>query len=388
MDAYDGTMTFYVADPTTRSSGPGPGVFPTLFQPISEMPADLVPHLRVPEELFDVQTRMYGRYHVVDPTTFYTNNDLWTVPIGQTNEQSLPTEAYYVVMRMPGADNAEFLLLQPMIPSSRPEHDRVGGGPERPADYGKTTVFRFPSQTSMFGPAQIEAQIDIDPEISAQITLWNQSGSTVIRGNLIVCRSADSLIYLQPVYLQSTSSKFPAFQRIVVASSTHVVWAPTLERGARLFLAEQARRCGPGPSPTPDPEPDARLPSAAPARRARRRAAVRDVSALIAYANQHFELAQAGPPRRRLRAVRRGDRAGPPGASPSSAGSPAQPAVRRARRRRSRSRPRRPLARAVTTRGATVAALLAVLGRPTGGIARPRRLPRPRRHPRSSSSRS
>ena len=179
----------------------------------------------MPEELFNVQTRMFGRYHVVDPTTFYTNNDLWTIPMGQTNEQSLPSEAYYVVMRMPGANKAEFLLLQPMIPSSRPNMIAWVAVRNDPGGYGQTTVFRFPSQSSVFGPAQVEAQIDIDPEISAQITLWNQSGSTVIRGNLIVLPVGDSLIYLQPVYLQSNSSKFPAFERIVVASSNHVVWA-------------------------------------------------------------------------------------------------------------------------------------------------------------------
>ena len=107
----------------------------------------------------------------------------------------------------------------------------------------------------MFGPAQVEAQIDIDPEISAQITLWNQSGSTVIRGNLIVLPVGNSLIYLQPVYLQSNSSKFPAFERIVVASSNHVVWAPTLSEALSKFLAEQGGGGGPGPSPSPTPSP-------------------------------------------------------------------------------------------------------------------------------------
>ncbi len=293
MDAYDGTTTFYVADPDDPLIRAWSGVFPTLFKPLSEMPSDLVPHLRVPEELFDVQTRMFGRYHVVDASTFYTNNDLWTVPMGQTNQQSLPTEAYYVIMRMPGTDKADFLILQPMIPASRPNMIAWVAARNGPVDYGKRTVFQFPSQTSVFGPAQVEAQIDIDPEISAQITLWNQSGSTVVRGNLIVLPVGDSLIYIQPVYLASNSSKFPAFERIVVASSNHVVWAPTLAGSLEKFLAEQDSGA-PGPSPTPAPSPGATptpAPSGSPGPAPSPPSG--DVSALIDFANLHFERAEA-----------------------------------------------------------------------------------------------
>jgi uncharacterized protein len=294
MDAYDGTTTFYVADPDDPLIRAWEGIFPTMFRPLGDMPQDLRPHLRVPEELFDVQTRMFGRYHVVDPTTFYTNNDLWTVPVGQTNEQSLPTEAYYVVMRMPGTSKAEFLILQPMIPSSRPNMIAWVAARSDPDDYGQTTVFRFPSQTTVFGPAQVEAQIDIDPEISAQITLWNQSGSTVVRGNLIVLPVGDSLIYIQPVYLRSNSAKFPAFERVVVASSTHVVWAPTLSEALDKFLAEQGSSGGPSPSPSPTPSPSpgssaAPTPTPAPGGSP----LPGDVSALIAYANEHFDKAEA-----------------------------------------------------------------------------------------------
>jgi uncharacterized membrane protein (UPF0182 family) len=292
MDAYDGTMTFYVADDADPIIRAWEGVFPTLFHPISELPADLVPHLRTPEELFDVQTRMYGRYHVTDPGTFYTNNDLWTVPVGTSSQQSLPNEAYYVVMRMPGAQKAEFLLLQPMIPKNRPNMIAWVAAQNDPGVRGKTTVFRFPSESSIFGPAQVEAQIDSDPIISAQTTLWNQSGSTVIRGNLIVVPVGGSLIYLQPVYLQSASSKFPAFQRIVVASPHNIVWGSSLQEALNLLLAKEASGGGgtgpspsPGPTPTPGPSaspgPGGSLPPSA------------DVQQLVNYANQHFELAQA-----------------------------------------------------------------------------------------------
>jgi uncharacterized membrane protein (UPF0182 family) len=157
--------------------------------------------------------------------------------------------------------------------------------------YGETLVYRFPAETTVFGPAQIEAQISADPVISSQFTLWNQAGSTVIRGNLIVVPVGDSLIYLQPVYLQATSAKFPAFQKIIVASPTTVVWGDTLSEALNSLLRNQDG--GPGPSPTPPPSPG---PSGTPGPSATPGAGPTppsgDVAALIAFANLHFELAQ------------------------------------------------------------------------------------------------
>ncbi len=287
MNAYDGTMHFYVADPNDPLIRAYEGIFPSLFSPITDLPADLAPHLRVPEELFNVQTRMYGAYHVQDPETFYSSNDLWTVPAGTTSDQVLPSEAYYVVMRIPGEPNPEFLLLQPMVPKDRPNMISWVAARNDAPNYGTVRVFRFPTNTTVLGPAQIEARIDQDPTISAQVSLWNQSGSKVIRGNLIVIPVGDALIYLQPVYLQSTSSKFPEFQRIVVASPSTVVWGQTLTEALHLLL--QARG-GPAPSPTPggtpvpgtSPSPGPTVAPGLPS----------DVPGLIAYANAHYELAQ------------------------------------------------------------------------------------------------
>jgi uncharacterized membrane protein (UPF0182 family) len=151
-------------------------------------------------------------------------------------------------------------------------------------------VYRFPVDTTVFGPAQIEARIDQDPQISAQFTLWNQSGSRVIRGNLIVVPVGDSLLYLQPVYLQSTASSFPEFQRIIVASATKIVWAPTLAESLQLLLQVQGT---PSPTPTPTPGPSPSGPAATPSPTPSGPAGLpADVPGLIAYANQHFELAQ------------------------------------------------------------------------------------------------
>src|SRR5215210_4803376 len=262
VDAYDGTVTYYVADPGDPLIRAWQGVFPGLFKPLSAMPADLAAHIRVPEEGFNVQTRMYGRYHVTNPLTFFQNDDLWTVPASKPTEQTLPSEAYYVVMRMPGESEAEFLLLQPMVPTNRPNMIAWVAARMDDPNYGQVQVYRFPADTTVFGPAQIEARIDQDPLISAQVSLWNQSGSKVIRGSLIVVPLDESLIYLQPVYLQSTGSAFPEFTRIVVASPRQVVWAESLGEALRLLLAAEAGDL-PSPSPTEPPTPTPG-PSAAP----------------------------------------------------------------------------------------------------------------------------
>jgi uncharacterized membrane protein (UPF0182 family) len=214
-------MSFY-SRPADPSSGRCP-IFPPV--PPADRNAGRSPaHLRVPEELFNSQTRTYARYHITDPAAFYNNEDLWTVPPDPGGTQSLPNEAYYVVMRMPGEPDPEFLLLQPMVPSTRPNMIAWIAARMDPNVYGTVRVYRFPQSTSVLGPTQIEAKIDADPVIAAQTTLWDQSGSTVIRGNLIVVPVQDSLIYLQPVYLQSANSAFPEFQRIILATPRRIVW--------------------------------------------------------------------------------------------------------------------------------------------------------------------
>jgi len=290
MDAYDGRMTFYAADPGDPILRAYQGVFPTLFRPLDQLPADLRPHLRVPEELFNVQTRMFATYHVTAPATFYNRGDLWTVPADTTGDQSLPSEAYYVMMRMPGEDRAEFLLLQPMVPAQRPNMIAWVAARNDAPSYGQVRVYEFPENTSVLGPKQIEAQIDADPTISAQITLWNQSGSKVIRGNLIVIPVQDSLIYLQPVYLVSTSSALPELQKVILASATKIVWGDSLGEALDALLGlgpGTAPGGGPGAGPTPGPgatPPPPTAPGATPP--------AGDVRALVSYANDHFALAQ------------------------------------------------------------------------------------------------
>ncbi len=298
VDAYDGTMHFYVADPDDPIIRDYEGVFPGMFEPLSAMPADLQAHLRVPEDLFNAQTNMFGRYHVTNTQQFFGADDLWTVP-SQTSEQTLPSESYYVEMRLPNEQGVEFLLLQPMVPTGRPNMIAWVAARMDAPNYGQVQVYRFPADTTVFGPAQIEARIDQDPTISAQVSLWNQSGSKVIRGSLIVVPLDKTLIYLQPVYLQSTGSAFPEFKRIVVASPTQVVWSDSLGSALQLLLtAEAGSSPGPSPNPTPAPTPGpGASPTPTPGPGGSPGASATpglptDVAGLIAYANTHFELAQ------------------------------------------------------------------------------------------------
>jgi uncharacterized membrane protein (UPF0182 family) len=290
-DAYDGTMTLYAMDPNDPILRAYEGVFPTMFTPADRIPADLVPHLRVPEELFNVQTRQFATYHVTNPSSFYSNNDLWTVPSDPGGTQSLPSEAYYVVMRMPGEPDPEFLLLQPMVPKQRLNMIAWVAARNDQPHYGGVRVYQFPQDTTVIGPNQIAAKIDAEPTISSQISLWDQSGSKVIKGNLIVLPVQDSLIYLQPIYLKSTNAAFPQLEKIVVASPTTVVWGNTLEEALRLLLAGGFGGGGTTPTPRPSASPGATAtptPSGGPLA-----TPPADVQSLIQYANQHFERAEA-----------------------------------------------------------------------------------------------
>jgi uncharacterized membrane protein (UPF0182 family) len=289
-DAYDGTMTFYAMDPNDPILRAYEGIFPTLFTPADRIPADLVPHLRVPEEFFNVQTRQFATYHVTNASSFYSNNDLWTVPTDPGGSQSLPSEAYYVVMRMPGEPDPEFLLLQPMVPKQRLNMIAWVAARNDQPHYAGVRVYQFPQDTTVIGPNQIEAKIDAEPTISAQVSLWDAAGSKVIKGNLIVIPVQDSLLYLQPIYLKSTNASFPQLEKIVVASPTTVVWGNTLDEALRLLLAGGFGGGAPTPTPTPPASPGAPTPAPSGGPVATPPA---DVQALVDYANQHFERAQA-----------------------------------------------------------------------------------------------
>ena len=250
VDLYTGKTELYLADTKDPIAQTWSKVFPGLLQPLDTMPADLRAHLRVGSDGFDVTTRVYARYHVTDPQTFYRQDDVWTVPESAAGAQSLPGESYYVRVRLPGEETTEFTLIQPLVPTSRPNMIAWVAARNDGENYGQIVSYRFPKDTSVFGPSQVGARIDADPIIASQTTLWDQSGSTVTRGNLIVTPIGGTVVYLQPVYLQSTSSSFPEFQKIVAATSTKVVWGDTLSEALNLLVGGGVVDPGGGTNPT------------------------------------------------------------------------------------------------------------------------------------------
>jgi uncharacterized membrane protein (UPF0182 family) len=255
MDAYDGTMKFYVSDPNDPIIRAWQGVFPNLFTPLSSMPKDLMAHIRYPEDLFNAQTTQFEKYHVTDPGVFYQGNDVWQVPqtadSSGTGPQQLALEAYYVEMRVPGKDTPEFMLLQPMVPQGRKNMiSWVAAHNDFPTTYGQVSVFDFPRDSNVFGPEQIQALIAQNPSISQQITLWGQVGSKVILGNLLVIPLQDSLMYIEPVYLQASTNGLPVFQKVIVGTPTQIVWGNSLDDALNQIYAGQGGTSGtPGASP-------------------------------------------------------------------------------------------------------------------------------------------
>jgi uncharacterized membrane protein (UPF0182 family) len=304
MDAYDGTMSFYVADPTDPIIQAWEGVFPTVYQPLTDMPSDLQAHLRYPEDLFDTQTTQFEKYHVTDPGVFYQGNDVWQVARNSgtstgNGPQQLGLEAYYVEMQAPGqtdVSNSEFLLLQPMVPSGRPNMISWVAAHNDPASYGKVSVYDFPRDSTIYGPAQMSALILQNPVVSQQVTLWSQQGSTVTMGNLLVVPLQDSILYVQPVYMSSNTNPLPVLQKVIVATPAQIVWGDTLQAALTALVSGGGQTSGgsptPGSSPGVTPSPGV---TATPAGSPTPGPSVTlsgTAQQLIAQANQHYLAAQ------------------------------------------------------------------------------------------------
>ena len=236
IDAFDGTVTAYLADPADPLARTLARVFPGILQPLDAMPPDLRAHLRYPEDLFRMQTDMYATYHMADPDAFYHREDQWQKPVLSRTGQQQDPFLRHIVMRLPGERQAEYIFMVPFTPSGKDNLASWMVARNDGAHYGQLTVYRFPKQSLVYGPAQIVNRISQDPDISRQISLWDQRGSEVIRGNLLVIPIEESLIYVQPVYLRAEGGGIPELKRVVVAYQNQVVMEETLEAGlARLF---------------------------------------------------------------------------------------------------------------------------------------------------------
>jgi len=240
IDAYDGTTTFYVSDPSDPIIQTWRKIYPTLFQPLDNMDPVVRSRLRYPEGLFRAQAALYATYHMRDPRVFYNREDQWALgrELGKTTQSNAPEymEPYYVIVRLPGRTEAEFVLIVPFTPLGKDNMIAWMYAGTTGGDRNNLGVFKFGKQELIYGPLQIEGRINQDPTISAQLTLWNQQGSNVIRGNLLVIPVDGSLVYVEPIYLQSDSGQLPELKRVIVAYGTQIAMAERFDAALAQVL--------------------------------------------------------------------------------------------------------------------------------------------------------
>ena len=237
IDAYNGTTTFYLAQPDDPLAATLSKIFPDLLQPLESMPDDLRSHIRYPEGIFTLQTAMYSTYHMTNPSVFYNKEDEWEVPVID-NEQMEP---YYTIMRLPGEERAEFIQMLPFTPRGKNNLAAWFVARSDGENYGKMLVFQFPKQKVVFGPSQIVARINQDQDISPQITLWNQQGSEVIQGTLLVIPIEEALLYIRPLYLRASGGQIPELKRVVVAYQNQIVMEETLDEALNRLFGSASR---------------------------------------------------------------------------------------------------------------------------------------------------
>lgn len=236
IDAYDGTVTFYQVDASDPLAKAWSKIFGGLFVPGDQMPTDLRAHMRYPEDLFSIQASVLATYHMTDPQIFYNKEDVWEIPYELYGAEEVPVAPYYQVLVLPGETNAEFVLLQPFSPLTKKNMTAILVARQDGQHYGKLLVLTLPKDKLVYGPAQVEARISNDPAISSQLTLWDQAGSRVIRGNLLVVPIGRSIVYFEPVYLQAEQSPIPELTRVIVAYGEQVVMEPTVKEAlAKVF---------------------------------------------------------------------------------------------------------------------------------------------------------
>ncbi len=281
IDAYHGTTTFHLLDPKDPIAQTYAKIFPGLLEPLEKMPEDLRTRLRYPHGIFALQAAMFATFHMQNPGVFYNREDQWEIPAFEVGGQSERMEPYYTIMKLPHESAPEFIQMLPFTPRQK---DNLAAWMVARSDgenYGRLMVFQFPKQTVIFGPRQIAARISQDQVIAPQITLWNQQGSEVIQGTLLVIPIEESLLYIRPLYLRAANGQIPELKRVIVAYQNQIVMEETLDAAIdRLFPGSRAR-----PQPPSATAPQAAAPTE-PAT-----GAAPDVAALAAQARAHYERA-------------------------------------------------------------------------------------------------
>ncbi|WAI00507.1 UPF0182 family membrane protein [Methanogenium organophilum] len=241
VDAYNGDITYYVVDPEDPLIKTYENIFPGFFKEFAEMPDSLKSHVRYPQGLFQVQADLYATYHMKDPRVFYNKEDAWVIPDEIYRGSRQQMQPYYVIMDLPGEQSEEFILMLPFTP--RNKENMIGWMAARSdgAAYGSLVVYQFSKQELTYGPMQIEARIDQDTEISQDITLWSQSGSSVLRGNTLVIPIEDSIIYVEPLYLEATEKgTLPQLKRVIVAYGDRLTMQDTLGEALSVIFGGEA----------------------------------------------------------------------------------------------------------------------------------------------------
>jgi uncharacterized membrane protein (UPF0182 family) len=281
VDAYDGTTTFYVFDQEDPIVAAYRAIFPSLFKDADAMPSDLRKHVRYPELMLELQATVYGLYHMTNPEVFYNREDLWSVATevrlnNQREQAQAPMEPNFVLMKLPGEKATEFIEILPFTPSNR--NNLIGwiAGRSDEPHYGKAIVYDFPKTKLVDGPLQVEARIDQNPQLSGQLSLWNQQGSHVLRGALIVIPVGRALLYAEPIYLQAERSPMPELRLVVLALQDRLAYGPTFEAALAGLFGGGASSTIPAAHPVPSPAGAPGAAATAPART--------DVDALIAEA--------------------------------------------------------------------------------------------------------
>jgi uncharacterized protein len=254
IDAYHGSVNFYITDPSDPIVTTWSKIFPDLFKPLSAMPVSLRSHLRYPADFFKIQSERLMTYHMTDPQVFYNREDQWQIPTEVYGNKPRLVEPYYLITSLPTVPFEEFILLLPYTPQQRTNLVAWLAARSDGDNYGKLLLYTFPKQRLIYGPEQIEARINQDPVISQQISLWNRQGSRVVQGNLLIVpisvakgsTNEQSLLYVEPLYLEATQNKLPTLIRVIVAYENRIVMAKTLQQAlATIFKT----------TPTPIPPP-------------------------------------------------------------------------------------------------------------------------------------
>ncbi|SFL06727.1 UPF0182 family protein [Halanaerobium salsuginis] len=245
VDAYNGTMDYYIVDQNDPIAVTYSKIFTDLFKPFTEMPAAIKAHLRYPQDLFKIQAQIYSTYHMQDPVVYYNREDVWNIPTENYQGSTIEMEPYYIINNLPDEEKAEFILMTPFTPANRNNMVAWMAARNDGEHYGELFTYQFSKDQLVYGPNQIESRIDQESKISQLLSLWSQRGSRVIRGNLLVIPIKNSVIYVEPIFLQAETGGIPELRRVIVAYKSDIVMRDNLAEALQAMFQEEAEQAVP-----------------------------------------------------------------------------------------------------------------------------------------------